>query len=130
MVGRSLHREPAGALANPGSRVSEPQTIDQAVRDAATRATVAVGLGGLVAIHAVDAVGKWTETRYIFWMYVAAMIAAIGAAGWTLFTRSRVALLAAAGVAGSVLIGYIVTTGRSACPTRPMTSATGPNRSA
>ncbi len=76
-----------------------------AVREGATRATVAVGLCGLAAIHAVDAVGKWSETRYMFWMFIAAIAAALATAAWTIFTGSRTALLAAAGVTGSVLLG-------------------------
>ncbi len=93
------------------ARPSVPDTsrlLAGAVRDGATRATVAVGLGGIVVIHAVDAVDKYDETRYIFWMYIAAMVAAIGVAGWTLFTRSRTSLLAAVGIAGSVLAGYVL----------------------
>lgn len=82
--------------------------LSSAVREGATRGAVAAGLGALVAIHAVDAVGKWTETRYMFWLYVAVMVAAVVVAGWVLFTRSRLALLAAAAVAGSVLLGYVV----------------------
>jgi hypothetical protein len=39
--------------------------IAAAVRDAAARATVAVGLGTIAVIHAVAAVGKWTEARYM-----------------------------------------------------------------
>jgi hypothetical protein len=72
------------------------------------RATVAAGLAGLATIHAVDAVGKWSEARYIFWMYVAAIIAAVVVAGAVLFTRSRGALLAAAGLSASVLLGYVI----------------------
>lgn len=82
--------------------------LHHAVREGAARATVVAGLAGLIAVHAVDAVGKWTETPYIFWMYMAAIAAAIATAGWTLFTRSRTALLASAAVAGSVLLGYVI----------------------
>jgi hypothetical protein len=32
------------------------------LRDAAVRATTAVGLGSIAVIHAVDSVGKWSET--------------------------------------------------------------------
>jgi hypothetical protein len=39
--------------------------IAAAVRDTAARATVAVGLGTIAVIHAVAAVGKWTEARYM-----------------------------------------------------------------
>lgn len=80
----------------------------EAVGDAAARATVAVGLGAVMVIHAVDAVGKWTETRYVFWLYMAAILASGVAAAVVLFTRSRAALLAAAGIAGSLLLGYVV----------------------
>jgi hypothetical protein len=79
-----------------------------AVRDGAVRATVAVGLGAVAAIHAVDAVGKWTETRYMFWMYMAAIVASVAAAAGVVLTRSRAALLAGAAIAGSVLLGYVV----------------------
>ncbi len=78
------------------------------VREGATRATVAAGLTALAVIHAVDAVGKWSETRYMFWMFIAACVAAVAVAGWTIFTQSRTALLAAAAVAGSVLVGYVL----------------------
>ena len=79
-----------------------------AVRDGATRATVAAGLGGLVVIHAVDSVGKWSETRYVFWLYMAAILSAVAIGAWTIFTRSRTALLAAAGLSMGVLLGYVV----------------------
>lgn len=98
----------AATESRPDSSDPVRRHLDRAVRDAAARATVAVGLGGVIAIHAVDAVGKWTETRYVFWLYMAVIVAAVAAAGAVLFTRSRVALLAAATVAGGVLIGYVI----------------------
>jgi hypothetical protein len=78
------------------------------VAEIGTRATVAVGLAGIALIHLLDAIGKWSETRYLFWMYVGLMIASLATAGWVLFTRSRTALLAAAAVAASALVGYVV----------------------
>ena len=41
------------------------------VRDVATRGAAAVGLAGIALIHLLDSIGKWSETRYLFWMYVA-----------------------------------------------------------
>lgn len=98
-------RPPAAAMT--GMDELESRLV-AAVREGAVRATVAAGLAAVAAIHAVDAVGKWTETRYIFWMYVAAIVGAIVIAGGVVFTRSRLALLAAAGLAGSVLLGFVV----------------------
>jgi hypothetical protein len=82
--------------------------ISAAVRDAATRSTLAVGLAGIAVIHAVDSVGKWSEVRYMFWLYMALIVAAIALAGAVLFGRSRRSLLAAAGLAGTVMVGYVL----------------------
>ncbi|MEY2517054.1 MAG: hypothetical protein QOJ89_4412 [bacterium] len=101
---------PAAGLAHRGRPLADDveSRLTAAVREGAVRATVAAGLGAIAAIHAVDAVGKWTETRYMFWMYMAAILGAVVVAAAVLFSRSRVALLAAAAVAGSVLLGYVV----------------------
>jgi Na+/melibiose symporter-like transporter len=79
-----------------------------AVRDAAVRATTAVGLGGIAIIHAVDGVGKWSETRYIFWMYMALIVAAIATAACVLISPAPRWLLAAAGLAATVLLAFCV----------------------
>jgi uncharacterized membrane protein (DUF2068 family) len=50
------------------------------VRTAAARATIAVGLAGIAVIHAVDSVGHWSDARYLFWMYMALIVAALGLA--------------------------------------------------
>jgi hypothetical protein len=99
---------PDGRAVAQAAREHDEGLLTTAVREGATRATVATGLGGLTVIHTVDAVGKWSETRYMFWMFLAASVAAIVAAGWTVFTRSRTALLASAAIAGSVLLGYVL----------------------
>jgi hypothetical protein len=83
-------------------------TMRSLVAEIGTRATVAVGLAGIALIHLLDSIGKWSETRYLFWMYVALMIASLATAGWVLFTRSRTALLVATAVAASALVGYVV----------------------
>src|SRR3954453_20135547 len=80
----------------------------QLVRDVATRAVLAVGLAGVGLIHLLDAIGKYHETRYIFWMYVALIAGSVLTPGALLFTQARVARLAAAGLAASAAIGYIL----------------------
>jgi hypothetical protein len=72
-----------------------------------TRATT-VGLAGIAIIHAVDGVGKWSETRYLFWMYMALILAAIVTAAGVRFSHAPRWLLAAAGLAASVFAGYVV----------------------
>ena len=85
-----------------------PDTLHHAVRDVGARATVAVGLLGVGLIHLLDSIGKYSETRYLFWMYVALIVGSLVTAAAVLFTRSRLAFLAAAGLAGSALVGFIV----------------------
>lgn len=91
----------------PEQRTQDALLLD-AVREGATRAAVASGLVGLAVIHALDSVGKWSEVRYVFWLYMAACVGALVVGGWVLFTRSRLSLLAAAALAASVLAGYVV----------------------
>jgi hypothetical protein len=78
------------------------------VRDVASRAVVAVGLAGIGLIHLLDGIGKYNETRYIFWMYMALIAGSLVTAGAVLFTRSRAALVAAAGLAASAAVGYVL----------------------
>jgi hypothetical protein len=88
----------------------EPQTLDplHLIREISTRAAVAVGLAGIGLIHLLDSIGKYSETRYLFWMYVALIIGSLAAAGAVLFSRARLPFLAAAGLAASALVGYIL----------------------
>jgi hypothetical protein len=95
-----------------GPPADQATAMAAAIQSAVVRSTVAVGLGALIVMHAVDGVAKYTETRYIFWMYMAAIAASLVCGGALLFARgahqTRLALLAAAGIAGSVFLGYVV----------------------
>ena len=82
--------------------------ITEAVREAAVRGTIVVGLAAVAVIHAVDSVGKWSEVRYMFWMYIALIAGSLVTAGAVLFTRSRATLLAAAGLAAGAVAGYVL----------------------
>ena len=87
---------------------TDTHTLDHLARDVATRATLAVGLAAIGVIHLLDSIGKYGETRYLFWMYIALIAGSIAVAGAVLFTRSRAAFLAAAALAGSAAVGYIL----------------------
>ena len=90
-------------------RASAPAfAVAEAVQEAAVRGTLAIGLAGIAVIHAVDSVGKWSETPYMFWMYMALIAGAIVLAAATLFHPSRVTFLAAAGLAATVMVGFII----------------------
>jgi hypothetical protein len=84
------------------------QALHRLVHDVAARATVAVGLAAIGVIHLLDSIGKYSETRYLFWMYIALIVGSIAVAGLVLFTRARSAFLAAAALAASALVGYVL----------------------
>ena len=75
---------------------------------AAAKAAVAVGLAGIALIHLLDSIGKYNETRYLFWMYVGLMIASLAVAGWLLVKGTRAAWLAAGALSLSVLAGFVL----------------------
>ena len=60
---------------------SPEHDLQRFTRDIATRAIAVVGLAGIALIHLLDAIGKWSETRYLFWMYVALMLGSLALAG-------------------------------------------------
>jgi hypothetical protein len=78
------------------------------VRDIGARAVISVGLAGIGLIHLLDAIGKYHETRYVFWMYIALILGCVATAGAVLFTRMRAAFLLAAGLAASAAAGYVL----------------------
>lgn len=77
-------------------------------RDIGARAVTAMGLLGIGLIHLLDAIGKYNETRYLFWMYIALILGCLAAVTAVLFSRSRGAFLAAAGLAAVAAVGYIL----------------------
>lgn len=79
------------------------------VRDLAARAVGAVGMAGIGLIHLLDAPGKYTETPYMFWMYIGLMLGSIAIAAELLRTGSRLAWAGAAGLALSAAAGFTLT---------------------
>lgn len=84
-------------------------TVDSTVRDAIARAVGVLGMAGIGLVHLLDAPGKYTETPYMFWMYIALIIGAIVVGAELLRTGSRLAWAAAAGLAASAIVGYVLT---------------------
>ena len=82
--------------------------LHEVARDWATRSVAAVGLAGIGLIHLLDSIGKYSETRYIFWMYVALMIGALATAFAVLHVHTKAVWLATGGLAASAIIGYVL----------------------
>ncbi len=79
-----------------------------AVRDGVARGAAVVGLLGVALVHLLDVPGKLNETPYMGWMFIALIIAAVGAAYALVRGSSTLAWGAAASVTGSALIGYVI----------------------
>jgi hypothetical protein len=80
--------------------------IHKAVREGVIRGITVVGLAAIALIHLVDVPGKFTETPYLAWMYVALIIGCIAVAGALIRDADPRAFVAAAGLALSVIVGY------------------------
>ncbi len=86
--------------------VQEP--LRHLARDLAMRAAGAVGLAGIALIHLLDSIGKYHETRYVFWLYIALMVGSVVTAGVVLTHHSRQAWSAAGALAASAIAGYVL----------------------
>jgi hypothetical protein len=83
--------------------------ITGAVRDGAARAVAAVGLAGVALIHLLDAPGKFAETPYMGWMYIALMAGCLVVAADLVVRGSRMAWAGAVVLPLSALVGFTLT---------------------
>jgi hypothetical protein len=67
-----------------------------------------IGLLGVGLIHLIDSIGKYSETRYLFWMYIALIVGTIVVSGALLHRESRLAWTGAGLLAASALVGYVL----------------------
>jgi hypothetical protein len=82
---------------------------EQAVaRDQVGRAVGIVGLLGIALIHILDALGKFSETPYIFWLYAILMAGTVLVSMVLLRTDSRLAWALTALAAGVTLLAFIL----------------------
>jgi hypothetical protein len=88
--------KPSAPLAGP---VGEPTA----------RVIAVVGLAAIAVIHILDAAGTFADTRYIFWLYMAVVVAAIPASLLLLHWSSRLAWVGPALIAVGPLLGYLLT---------------------
>jgi hypothetical protein len=79
-----------------------------AIRDGIVRALAAAGLAGVALIHLLDLPGSWPAQGYKGWMYIALIVACLGAAAALVHRGDRRAWLAAAALPVFPLVGYVV----------------------
>jgi hypothetical protein len=72
------------------------------------RSVGAVGLSAIGLIHLLDAPGKYSETPYMFWMYLALIAGCLGGAALLLRGNSRQGWMAAAALSAMPFIGYVL----------------------
>ena len=84
------------------------QDASTVVRDGVTRAVAVIGLAGIALIHLLDLPGKFGETPYLAWMYIALIVGCIAVGGALIHSGSRKAWAACAGLSISVLLGFVL----------------------
>jgi hypothetical protein len=88
--------------------LSEPTPAPAPISEAAARILGALGVVGIAIIHILDAPGTFGETRWIFWAYIALIVAAVPVACLLLQWASPRAWLLAAGLAAGPFIAYLL----------------------
>jgi len=93
----------APAVGARGPRTDLPGPISEAT----ARLVGATGVVAIGVIHILDAAPTYQSTRWIFWAYLALIVAAIPVTLWLLHGPSPLAWVAAAALAAGPLAGYL-----------------------
>lgn len=88
------------------SQARRPSESPAFAADPATRATGALALCGIALIHFLDVFSKFSETPYLGVAYLALIAACLGAGAALLRSGSRLAWLAAVGIAAATMAAY------------------------
>ena len=86
----------------------EQTALRDAVRDGIARGVAAIGLAGVALIHLLDLPGQLSETPYMFFLYLALMVASVVLAGALIATSDGRAWAAATVLAALVIVGYVL----------------------
>ncbi len=89
--------------------MNESATLETAVRDGVARAAAVVGLAGVGLIHLLDISGKFQETPYMAWMYVALIAGCVVTAGALLHGSDPRTWALAALLPLGAIVGYTLT---------------------
>ena len=83
--------------------------LARAVRDGIARTIAVVGLAGVALIHLLDLPGKFSETPYLAWMYIALILGCLAAAAALIRASDARAWAAAVLLPLGALVGYTLT---------------------
>ena len=84
-------------------------SIRHAVRDGIARAIAVIGLAGVALIHLLDAPGKFEETPYMGWLYIALIGGCVLTAAALIRRSDSSAWVAAAVLPLGAILGYTLT---------------------
>lgn len=98
------HSQPASPQALPA-----PPALSVPVNEPSARLLAVVGITAIAVIHILDAVGTFSDVRYIFWLYMAIVIGAIPVSLALLHWASPLAWIGVAALAAGPLLGYVLT---------------------
>jgi hypothetical protein len=92
-----------------GKMTTDEQTaIRSAVTDGITRSVATIGLAGVALIHLLDLPGQLSETPYMFFLYLALMVASVALAAVLIATSDARAWAAATLLAALVIVAYVL----------------------
>lgn len=96
-----------GLAAPPGAAPARRTDLPAPINEATARLLGVAGVVGIAVIHILDAAPTYHSTRWIFWAYLALIVAAVPVTLWLLHWPSRLAWVAAAALAAGPLAGYL-----------------------
>ena len=86
----------------------EQTALSGAVRDGIARAVAVIGLAGVALIHLLDLPGQLSDTPYLFFLYLALMVASVALAGVLIATSDTRAWAAATVLAALAIVAYVL----------------------
>ena len=107
----SVITSPSTNHADPAARQAAPAQAPApiVISETSARLLAVLGIAGIAVIHILDAVGTFSDSRYIFWLYMAIVIGAVPISMLLLHWRSPLAWIGVAALAAGPLLGYLLT---------------------
>ena len=85
------------------------EMLAHAVRDGIARTVAVIGLAGVALIHLLDLPGKFQETPYLAWLYIALILGCLAVAAALVRSSDARAWKAAALLPLGAIVGYTLT---------------------